>query len=65
MNKKKDFISQPMNGFTDVDTESIMDHAFVEAVKEYTALSMLRALKLESFSYSDVERLADAYAQNL
>lgn len=45
--------------------QSIMDHAFVEAVKEYTALSMLKALRLESFSYKDVEMLAEEYAYNL
>ena len=45
--------------------ESIMNHAFIEAVKEYTALSMLKALKLESFTYKDIQNIADEYAHNI
>ena len=45
-----------------VSESSVMDHAFIEAVKEYTALTMLKALKLESFTYNDVEKLAEEYA---
>jgi hypothetical protein len=40
-----------------------MDLAFIESVKEYTALSTLKALKLESFSKRDVEMMAESYAQ--
>ena len=37
--------------------------AFVEAVQEYTLLSVLKALKLESFNKYDVNDLAQKYAQ--
>lgn len=37
--------------------------AFVEAVKEYTGLSILKALKLESFTKNYVSDLAQEYAQ--
>lgn len=37
--------------------------AFVEAVKEYTMLSVLKALKLESFTVSETRDLANEYAQ--
>ena len=37
--------------------------AFVEAVKEYTGLSMLKALKLESFTKNYVNDLAQEYAE--
>lgn len=43
---------------------NIMDHAFVEAVKEYTALSMLKALRLESFTRENVNDIANNYAYN-
>ena len=42
---------------------SMEDLAFVEAVKEYTGLSMLKALKLESFTKQQVADLAQEYAQ--
>lgn len=41
---------------------SIEDLAFIEAVKEYTCLSMLKALKLESFDIRYVNDLANEYA---
>ena len=64
INKESGFFEDTDNlhGF---DNDSLMDHAFIEAVKEYTALSMLKALKLESFKHRDVEELAEAYAHNL
>ncbi len=37
--------------------------AFIESVKEYTALSLLKALKMESFTKYRVEELAQEYAQ--
>ena len=37
--------------------------AFIEAVKEYTALSMLKALKMESYDGHKINELADAYAR--
>lgn len=46
------------------DNNNIMDHAFVEAVKEYTALSMLKALRLESFTRENVNDIANNYAYN-
>lgn len=42
---------------------SVEDLAFVEAVKEYTGLSLLKALKLESFNRNYVYDLAQEYAQ--
>lgn len=36
--------------------------AFIEAVKEYTALNVVKALKLESFSKMDIDNLAQEYA---
>jgi hypothetical protein len=47
----------------DVSFATLEELAFVEAVKEYTGLSMLKALKLESFTKSQVEDLAQTYAQ--
>ena len=37
---------------------------FVEAVKEYTLLSVLKALKLESYTVSEMNDLIQEYAQN-
>lgn len=42
---------------------SIEDLAFIEAVEEYTCLSMLKALKLESFNKYEINDLKDAYVQ--
>lgn len=47
----------------DVHFASLEELAFVEAVKEFTALSMLKALKLESFTKAQVEDMAQTYAQ--
>ena len=38
--------------------------AFVETVKEYTKLSIVKALKLEKFSLNDINELANEYAYN-
>ena len=38
--------------------------AFVEAVQEYSLLTMLKALKLESYSKYDINDLAQEYAQS-
>ena len=37
--------------------------AFIESVKEYTALSLMKALKLESFTKYRIDDLAQEYAQ--
>lgn len=42
---------------------SLEEVAFVEAVKEYTALSLMKALRLESFNKYEVADLAQEYAQ--
>lgn len=42
---------------------SVGELAFIESVKEYTALSILKALKLESFDKYVVADLAQEYAQ--
>lgn len=57
-------------GKEDVQTEAtdemkfatMEELAFVESVKEYTGLSMLKALKLENFSKDTVKDLANQYA---
>ena len=46
----------------EIPETSLADLAFVDTVKEYTALSMLKALKLESFNKYEVSDLADQYA---
>ena len=38
--------------------------AFVETVKEYTKLSIVKSLKLEKFSLNDINELANEYAYN-
>lgn len=48
---------------SEISFASMEDLAFVEAVKEYTGLSMLKALKLESFTKSYISDLAQEYAQ--
>ena len=52
-----------INESGEVQSPSLEDLAFVEAVKEYTGLSMLKALKLESFTKSYINDLAQEYAQ--
>ena len=42
---------------------SVEELAFIEAVKEYTGLSMLKALRLESFDKYRINDLAQDYAQ--
>ena len=41
---------------------SIEEMAFIESVKEYTKLNILKALKLESFDKYKVSDLANEYA---
>ena len=53
-----------MSEFRDNDETSESDYAFVEAVKEYTCLSMLKGLKFESFTKDDISRLAEMYAES-
>ena len=43
---------------------SLDELAFIEAVKEYTALSMLKALKFESFNKYEIQDMAQAYAES-
>ena len=45
------------------ESPSLDEVAFIEAVKEYTALSVLNALKLENYRPSEKEELARQYAQ--
>lgn len=42
---------------------SLEELALIESVKEYTALSILKALRLESFNKYEVDELAQEYAQ--
>ena len=39
------------------------DYAFVESLKEYTCLSMLKSLKLESFTKDDIDELVRRYSE--
>lgn len=55
--------TEPVSESGEVSFASMEDLAFVEAVKEYTGLSMLKALKLESFTKTYVSDLAQQYAQ--
>lgn len=71
INRKKEigeFVEMPlydvMREFRDNDETSESDYAFVEAVKEYTCLSMLKGLKFESFTKDDISRLAEMYAES-
>lgn len=43
---------------------SLEELAFIESVKEYTGLSMLKALKFERFNKDRVTSLAQTYAEN-
>ena len=64
------FKSEPAEGEEEVATESNDDVvyatpeeiAFVETVEEYTALNMIKALKLESFTKREMLNMADSYA---
>ena len=42
---------------------TVEELAFIEAVEEYTCLSMLKALKLESFNKYEVKDMIDSYSQ--
>lgn len=42
---------------------SLEELAFVESVKEFTGLSLVKALRLETFNKRDVMNMADSYAQ--
>lgn len=44
------------------DFATLEEMAFIEAVKEYTGLSMLKALKLENFTKGYIQDLTDAYS---
>lgn len=47
-----------------VDDVTPADYAFVETLKEYTCISMLKGLKLESFTKEDIEELATMYSES-
>jgi len=49
----------------DVHFATVEELAFVEAVKEYTKLNIIKALKLERFDLNDVRNLAYEYASNI
>ena len=50
--------------YTNTPTESTIENlTFVESVKEYTCLNILKAFKFESFNPSDITRLAEMYAE--
>ena len=38
--------------------------AFIETVKEYTRLSIIKSLKLEKFTLNDINDMANEYAYN-
>lgn len=56
-----DAISEYKENYQDVNGT---DYAFVEALKEYTCLSMLKSLKLESFTKSDIDNLISMYSES-
>lgn len=45
-------------------TESSQTNIITEAIREYTKLNVLKALKLESFSVNSIKKLANDYAAN-
>lgn len=47
------------------NANNLMDLAFVETVKEYTGLSILKALKFEDMTIEHVNDLASKYAQGI
>lgn len=50
---------------TDVTTESSNEeYAFVESIKEFTKLNIIKALKFEKFSLNDIRSMASEYAYN-
>lgn len=54
----------PESTTEDVHFATPEELAFVETVKEYTKLNIIKALKLESFGINDVRDLAFKYASN-
>ena len=47
------------------ETEAtIEERAFVESVKEYTKLNLLKAMKLERFTKRELQEMANDYASN-
>lgn len=40
------------------------DYAFVDTLKEYTCISMLKGLKFESFTKNDIENITNLYIEN-
>lgn len=50
--------------YTNTTTDSTIENlTFVESVKEYTCINILKAFKFESFNPSDITRLAEMYAE--
>lgn len=43
---------------------TIEERAFVESVKEYTKLNLLKAMRLERFTKRELREMADSYASN-
>ena len=54
---------ETVNESGEAPSASLEELAFIEAVKEYTGLSMLKALKFESFNKNYINDLAQEYAQ--
>lgn len=48
---------------TEIKTSTPMEEAFLESVKEFTKLSLVKALRLEKFLYRDADSLALHYSQ--
>ena len=57
---KTSFVSTLLLGLVSKYTPE--EIAFVETVEEYTALNMIKALKLESFTKREMLNMADSYA---
>lgn len=72
INRKKEigeFVETPLYDVMseykeNTDEISEADYAFVEALKEYTCISMLKGLKLESFTKDGVAELIEMYAES-
>lgn len=45
-----------------IESDEMLDRAFIEAVKEYTCFSILSALKMESFTPKQISEIAMDYA---
>lgn len=50
-----------MMGKSSVMTESATEDVFVETIREYTKLNIIKALKLENFSINKIKNLANDY----